>query len=152
MTVYDGSWSEPVEVTDFSVRPALDDPLYRRIWTNHDILDTTSSVWLKADSVTPIVPGFPKWANSYAFQAGMMLGYCSKPIPIVESIAGGAGSEGNVTSIDDHRAALVQGYLAGIALRDISMKPVIADVIFENGCLYIKDADVTLIDNTLEVE
>lgn len=73
--IYDADyavWSEEEEA-EIEVSPGLEGRTFQRIYTSHDILDSSGNVWLAAGSVTEaeeIVT--EKWLRS--FQAGLALG------------------------------------------------------------------------------
>jgi hypothetical protein len=79
-----------------SIKPGLDNAVYQRIWTNHDILDGSGNVWLAANSIAPAEETEPddetdtdtptvsdQWIRS--FQTGLVLGLAGAPLPITKS-------------------------------------------------------------------
>jgi hypothetical protein len=80
------AWTDAVELTMApTLSPGLKDGVYQRIYTNHDILDGEGTVWLAADSVTPVEETeiTAEWIES--FKLGLALGLCGKSlyIPVV---------------------------------------------------------------------
>lgn len=83
--VYDdsiGAWTDYGELSGaVNLSPGLKDGVYQRIYTNHDILDGEGTVWLAADSVTPVEETgvTEEWLHS--FKTGLALGLCGKALP-----------------------------------------------------------------------
>ena len=78
---YDG-WTEEAE-TEIEASPGLTGTTYQRIYTSHDIPDSSGNIWLAAGSVTEAVETVTeKWLRS--FRVGLALGLTGKLLPVQE--------------------------------------------------------------------
>lgn len=85
--IYDAeldAWTDEAE-TEIEATPGLDGTVYQRIYTDHDILDSTGAVWLAAGNITHVGMS-EEWL--YSFKLGLALGLCGKPLPIVRKLIG----------------------------------------------------------------
>ena len=74
-----GAWTDYGELSEaVNLSSGLKDGVYQRIYTNHDILDGSGTVWLAADSVTPVGVS-ENWLRS--FKLGLSLGLCGNALP-----------------------------------------------------------------------
>lgn len=88
--IYDAeldAWTDDAE-TEIEATPGLDGTVYQRIYTDHDILDSTGAVWLAAGQVTPVEETGVSDTWKYSFKLGLALGLCGKPLPIVRKLIG----------------------------------------------------------------
>lgn len=111
--IYDADyavWSEEEEA-EIEVSPGLEGRTFQRIYTSHDILDSSGNVWLAAGSVTEaeeIVT--EKWLRS--FQAGLALGLAVKPLPIKkEPLAFVSRNGDTIILMGAYKATLTDGIL-----------------------------------------
>lgn len=83
--VYDdsiGAWTDYGELSEaVNLSPGLKDGVYQRIYTNHDILDGEGTVWLAADSVTPVEETGVTEEWLFSFKTGLALGLCGNALP-----------------------------------------------------------------------
>ena len=83
--VYDdsiGAWADYGELSEaVNLSPGLKDGVYQRIYTNHDILDGEGTVWLAADSVTPVEETGVTEEWLFSFKTGLSLGLCGNALP-----------------------------------------------------------------------
>lgn len=78
------AWAEDTFAVDTpEIKPGLDAGVYQRIYTSHDIPDSSGNIWLAAGSVTEAVETVTeKWLRS--FRVGLALGLTGKLLPVQE--------------------------------------------------------------------
>ena len=78
------AWAEDTFAVDTpEIKPGLDAGVYQRIYTSHDIPDSSGNIWLAAGSVTEEVETVTeKWLRS--FRVGLALGLTGKLLPVQE--------------------------------------------------------------------
>lgn len=77
-----GDWgSATVDDTELELTPGLGETglVYKRIWTNHDILDDNGDVWLTANTVTPEADVTKKFPLK-SWLIGYIMGLAGKPV------------------------------------------------------------------------